>query len=233
MKDTYALILASGSGSRSGLNYPKQFLEVSGKTILEHTLIAFENHKDITGIVLVCSEIYVNYCSQIIEKSKISKVIHVLAGGKTRQESSFIGLSSINQPNANVLIHDGVRPFVSSYIIDNCIKELKTYKAVCVAIKSSDTLVQINALGEIETIPNRDLFRRSQTPQGFDLALILNLHKQAIKANNSLLTDDCGLVINYSNEKIKVIEGSDLNLKITTPFDVAIAEELFKIGIKN
>lgn len=233
MKDNYAIILASGSGSRSGLDYPKQFLKIAGKTILEHTLIAFENHKDIKGVVLVCSAAYLHYCNEIIEKSKLSKVINVLAGGKSRQESSFIGLTSIKQTNTNVLIHDGVRPFISSDIITNCIKELQTYKAVCVAIKSSDTLLQINLQGEIESIPSRELFRRSQTPQGFDLELILDVHNQAKKSNNSLLTDDCSLVINYSNEKIKVIEGSDLNLKITTPFDVAMADEIFKIGIKK
>ena len=126
----YAIILVSGTGSRTGLKIPKQFVKISGKTILEYSVSAFEKNKNIDRIIVVSNPLYIDLTKNIIQKSGFKKVINVLEGGETRQQSSYIGINSIKDTNAKVLIHDGVRPFISQKIINNCIEALNFYKAV-------------------------------------------------------------------------------------------------------
>jgi len=144
----YAIILASGSSNRFGDKIPKQFIKIEGQTILEKSIEAFEKNENITDIILITNPDYIEYTQNLV-KDKFSKLRTIQAGGKTRQESSSIGVSLIEETEANVLIHDGARPFVSQEIITNCINALKTNNAVGVAINSNDTIIKLDENGYI------------------------------------------------------------------------------------
>ena len=227
-KKNYAIILASGTGERVGLNIPKQFAEINGKTILEYSIDAFNNHELINGVVIVSNPLFLDKTEEIIKKNKYSKVIKLVSGGKTRQESSYIGISQITEENSNVLIHDAVRPFISSEIISECIEALKKYKAVNVAIDSSDTIVEIDENNIIKSIPKRRFLKRCQTPQCFDIELIKSAHQKAFEDKASDITDDCGLVVRYNLADVYIVTGSTNNIKITYPLDLEFAEIIQK-----
>lgn len=228
-KKNIAIILASGTGERTGLSIPKQFVKIAGKMVIEHTIDTFENHSQIDEIIIVSNINYVEFVQEIVLKNNYKKVKKVVAGGATRRESSFIGLSSIDIQDGNVLIHDAVRPFLRADIISECIQTLTKYRAVDVAIPSADTLITIDENNLITSIPDRKVYRRGQTPQAFDLKLIRQAHFLANNDNNICVTDDCGLVINYKLSDVFVVNGDDYNRKITYPIDVAIADKLFQM----
>lgn len=213
-----ALLLASGVGSRCGLNYPKQFAKVENKTILELSVESFENHNLIDEIIIVTNSEYVEKVKELTKKyEKVSKVV---VGGATRKDSSFNGISAINDNEANVLIHDAVRPLVTSEIITNCIMALKKNLAVCVAIPSTDTIFVIDDNNKIASIPKRKFLMRAQTPQCFKLSLIRVAHQKANLDTNCVVTDDCGLIMNYTETKIYIVEGSEDNIKVTFKEDL-------------
>lgn len=224
-----AIILASGTGERTGLKIPKQFVKIAGKTVFEHAVDTFENHPLIDEIIIVSNIDYIEQVQNLIIKDDYKKIIKVLAGGKTRRESSYIGISSIKEENAKVLIHDAVRPFMHSSIIDKCLNALEEYRAVDVAIKSADTLIRINEKNIIEEIPDRTLYRKGQTPQAFDLKTIKSAHELANQEKNISVTDDCGLIMKFKLGEVYVIEGDNFNHKITYPIDIAIADKLFQM----
>ncbi len=220
-----ALLLASGSGKRCGLDYPKQFALIGNKTILEITVEAFQNHKLIDEIILVTSQDYVDKVKELT--NKYSKVSNVIIGGETRKDSSYNGINAINDDDANVLIHDAVRPLVSEQIISNCIEALNEYNAVCAGIPSTDTILMIDELANITSIPPRKLLCRAQTPQCFKLRLIKEAHKKAALDEKCMVTDDCGLVINYTDEKIHIISGSEDNIKVTYKSDIEFVNKKY------
>ncbi len=228
---TYAIILASGKGERFKSILPKQFSKLSGKTILEHTVSIFERQKKIDEIFIITLQEFISKIEDLIIKNKWKKVSKVLAGGKTRQESSYIGLQAIEDKESIVLIHDAVRPFVSDKIIEEVINKLKIYKAVDVAIPSADTIIKINENSLINYIPERKFYWRGQTPQGFHLSIIKKAHEKAIKENFKKTTDDCGLILHYNLTPVYVAKGEDENIKITTPLDIYIADKIFQLKI--
>lgn len=221
-----AIILASGTGSRSGLNIPKQFYKINGKTVLDYSIEAFQKNENIDEIVVVSNPDFFDLTKEI--SFKYSKVKNVLIGGETRQQSSYNGVFSISDKNVNVLIHDAVRPFVTQSIINRCTEALKKHKAVNVAIESSDTIVEIDENNIIKSIPNRKYLRRCQTPQCFNIELIKKAHMLASDDKNAVITDDCGLVLRYNLSDIFVVNGDENNIKITYPSDIQIAEEFIK-----
>ncbi|MCD7780622.1 MAG: 2-C-methyl-D-erythritol 4-phosphate cytidylyltransferase [Candidatus Gastranaerophilales bacterium] len=225
----YAVILASGRGSRSGLDIPKQFYKISGKTLLEYSVEAFESNKNIDSIIIVTNPDFMDLTKKIIRENNYKKIIKILSGGSKRQESSFIGISAIEEENANVLIHDAVRPFISQEIINNCITALKTYKAVNVAIETSDTIVETDENNIIKNVPDRKFLRRCQTPQCFDLKTIKKAHLLAKNDIDFSATDDCSIVLRYNLSEVYVIKGDDFNIKITYPLDLEIAEKILNL----
>ena len=221
-----ALILASGTGSRCKLGFPKQFAEINNKTILEYTIDAFENHELIDEIYLVTSKEFVEKVKKIVQKSNYKKIQTVIAGGETRKDSSYNGISAIPYSNANVLIHDGVRPLISKEIITNCINTLKEKNAVCVTIESSDTIFVTNNNGVITNIPKRQTLKRAQTPQCFKLDIIKKAHELAKADKTCLVTDDCGLIMNYNLADIYTIDGDTNNIKVTYPEDIEFVKKI-------
>lgn len=226
----YAIILASGNGSRYGSDIPKQFVKIAGKTVFEHTIDAFESSKEIDDIVVVITPDYRDFAEELLLKNNYKKVKNLLNGGATRKESSSIGVASILEDEANVIIHDCARPFITHKIIENCVKALEKYDAVDVAIPSADTIIKVKD-DIIESIPERKFLKRGQTPQCFKLSLIKKAHE--ISKNDNNFTDDCGLIVNYGLADVYVVDGSGENIKITYPEDIFMADRLFQVRSAN
>lgn len=221
----YAIILASGTGSRFGANIPKQFVKIADKTILEHTIEIFEKSEYINEIFIVITPEYRDFAQEIILKNSYKKVTKLLNGGEIRKESSYIGINAIEDEEANVLIHDCARPFVSQRIIKDCIKALEQYSAVGVAIPTSDTIVETNN-GIIKNVPPRSNLMRMQTPQGFKMSVIKEAHE--LSKNDKNFTDDCGLIVKNGLCDVYIVNGDDKNIKITYPSDISLAEKLLQ-----
>ncbi len=218
----YAIILASGKGSRFGSDIPKQFMEINDKTIFEYSIEAFENAPLIDEIIVVITPEYRSIGEKIITKNNYKKISLLLDGGKLRKDSSYIGVNAILDNEAKVLIHDCARPFVSAKIIEECITKLDEYDAVCTAVPSTDTILSVKD-DVIENIPERKNVMRAQTPQGFKLSLIKKAH--GIAKNDENFTDDCGLVVRYNLSPVGIVEGSEKNIKITYPEDIYVAQK--------
>jgi len=231
MKKNLAIILAGGSGSRIDNQIPKQFLTLAGKTILRHTIDRFENHPGIHHIFVVTNGEFYGKTREIIQNSRYKKVVNVLKGGETRQESSRIGVTAADPGDyENVLIHDAARPFVSKRIIDELLDQLKTYSAVNLAVPSPDTIIEIDDNNCIKKIPDRKNLRRVQTPQAFKLELMQKAHGLALEKGITNAGDDCSLILEFQLAPIFVVEGSPLNIKITYPIDLEIAEKILEMG---
>ena len=189
-----SIILASGTGERFGENIPKQFYKIKNKTILEYSLDAFEQNKNIDEIILVTNPNFNDLSREIVFKNNYKKVVKIVNGGATRVDSSRIGTSYADD-DSNVLIHDAVRAFVTQKIIDDNIEALKKYEAVGTAIDTIDTIIEIDKNGFIKKIPQRNMLKRIQTPQSFRAKLIKQAHEIALKNNDKNFTDDCGRVM--------------------------------------
>ena len=222
----YGIILASGTGNRYGADIPKQFVKIAGKTVFEHTIEIFEKSKYIDEIVVVITPEYRHFGEELIEKNNFKKITKLLNGGETRKESSSIGIHSIDDKEANVIIHDCARPFLSQRIIKDCVNALETYNAVDVAIQSADTIIRVED-NVIVDIPERKYLRRGQTPQCFKLSTIKKAHELSKNDNN--FTDDCGLIIKYGLGDVFVVDGDGENIKITYPEDIYMADRIFQI----
>lgn len=222
MKNT-AIILASGTGTRSGLSQPKQFYEVGGKTLLELSLNTFENHLGIDDIIVVSHPDFLQQTKNLCLGYK--KVSQVIAGGNSRQESSYNGVFSVHN-SGNVLIHDAVRAFVTPEIISGCIEGLNKHNAVCTAIETSDTILEIDENGKITGVPCRNTLRCAQTPQCFELDLIKHAHTLA-RTKKQTVTDDCGLILANKLGEIYIVKGDTANRKITYPEDLEFAEWIY------
>ena len=232
MKSVKAVILASGSGLRFQDRQPKQFMKLAGLPVLVHTLKAFQSCAAIDGIVVVSHEDYVDHVWELVNKYGIGKVEKVAAGGRTRQESSRVGIECCGEETGYVMIHDGVRPFLTHKVIHELLDAVKTHQAVDTVIPSADTLVQVDAEGFINAIPDRSNFRRGQTPQAFSYGLILEAHRQALADGIDNATDDCFLALRLGH-RVFTVQGHEQNIKITYPLDLHLADKLFQLQMQT
>ena len=227
--ETVAVILAAGSGSRTGLSTPKQFLPLGGKTVLEHSVQTFCNHPGIGQVVIVTAPEFIGRVQDIVQTGRWTKVTAVLPGGKERFDSS---LSAVNHfrdnPELVMLFHDAARPLVSERIITDTLKAMEKYNAVDVAIPTVDTIVKCDSQGkEMESVQDRNLLWRMQTPQGFRQKTIEEAYRIALKDPQFTATDDCGTVLRYlPDEKVGIVRGSERNIKLTYADDLALLEVL-------
>ncbi len=236
---TVAVVLAGGTGSRVGLDIPKQLLKIAGKTIIEHTLDAFEAHPDIDEILVMMAVGHTAQAQRLVDRGGYRKVVRVLAGGAERIESTAKAIEALTgrygpATDCNILFHDAVRPLIEPRIISECVAALRTYSAVDVAIPSADTVVVVDAANVITEIPPRGQLRRGQTPQGFRLSVIRRAYEFAHDDPDfaaSPPTDDCGVVLRYlPGTPIYVVTGSEHNIKVTHPVDLHIADKLFQLA---
>ena len=228
----YAVILASGMGIRFQDTQPKQFMKLAGLPVLVHTLKIFQNSTSIDGIVIVSHEDFIDHVWMLVNRYSISKVEKVVSGGRTRQESSRIGVECCNGKTGFVLVHDSVRPFLTHKVLENLVVAVRLHKAVDTVIPSADTLVEVDADGYIKNIPDRSKFRRGQTPQAFSLELIREAHRRAMRDGIDNATDDCALVLRLGHP-VFTVAGDEQNIKITYPLDLHLADKLFQLKMQT
>ena len=221
------VIVAAGTGSRMKMGINKQFIKLEGKEIIAYTIEKFYNNSNIEDIVVVVKEDESEFFKKEILDKYNFKNIKIAYGGKERQDSVYNGLKSLDKKCDIVLIHDGARPFVSDKIIDNCIEEVKEHKAIVVGVPVKDTIKIIDNDKNIVDTPNRSVLWAVQTPQTFDYNILIDAYKDAYKSG-FYGTDDAMLVerIGY---KVKMVEGSYNNIKITTQEDLSVGSQILKI----
>jgi len=221
-----AIIVAGGKGIRMNNKTRKQYMLLGGRPVLEHTLMLFDTCNEIDKIYLVVPEEDVEVCREnLLSSINLHKKIHLVPGGSERQESVYNGLTAIEDKYGIVLIHDGVRPFISHEQISACIAGASECGACIPGIPAFDTLKSVNSSGYIDKTLKRDTVWLAQTPQAFQYDLILNAHEKARK-ESYIGTDDASLV-EKMGEKVKIITGSRFNIKITTPDDLVLAEAIY------
>ncbi len=218
----------AGEGKRFQNALPKQFHPIHGKKIYLYTLEKFIESKLFEEIILVCPSAFINEVKKEIVYLQKVQLISVVQGGLTRQESSYKGLLTCGTDTKFVLIHDGVRPFVSLRELKENLKSVKIHHAVDTCIPSTDTLVHSRSGTLIDQIPKRTEYLRGLTPQTFSYPLILRAHEEAIKKGICNATDDCSLVL-VLNHPVFILIGEESNMKITTEQDLMIAEKLAPI----
>ena len=226
---TVGVILAAGSGSRTGLSTPKQFLLLGGKTVLEHSVQTFHDHPGIDQVVIVAAEEFIHRVQDLVKANSWTKVTAVLPGGKERFDSSLAAVRHFSDsPDTVMLFHDAARPLVSAGIITDTLKAMETYDAVDVAIPAVDTIVQCDPQGtHMESIQDRSLLWRMQTPQGFRQKTIEKAYQIALKDPQFTATDDCGTVLRYLPDvKVGIVRGSERNIKLTYSGDLSLLEFL-------
>jgi 2-C-methyl-D-erythritol 4-phosphate cytidylyltransferase len=222
-----AVVLGGGIGQRVGAALPKQLLRLGGKTLVEHCVAAFEQAPGVDEILVVMAAGYVEQVRDMLAAGGFSKVTGVIAGGVARSDSTRVALSAIAGPgDCGVLLHDAARPLVDQRIIADCVAALGEHDAAGVAVPASDTMV-ITANGVMHTMPARETLWRCQTPQCFRLPVIARAHELAAADPDFVPTDDCGVVLRYlPGVDVHIVPGSERNLKITYPQDLAVAEAL-------
>ncbi|WMJ78661.1 MULTISPECIES: 2-C-methyl-D-erythritol 4-phosphate cytidylyltransferase [unclassified Sedimentibacter] len=216
-----AIIVAAGRGTRMGAEIPKQYMSIAGKTILETTLYKFEKSNEVDEIILIVGKDDLEYVRSEIA-SDYEKITKVKAGGSTRTESVYEGIKAVSEDCGIVLIHDGVRPFVSYNLINSCVEGAHVYKACIPATDVVDTIKEVSDDNTVKKTLNRSALKSVQTPQSFEYDLIRDCYIKAMTEEVSF-TDDASIV-EYYGHKVKVIEGLMRNIKITTPLDLRIAE---------
>lgn len=216
-----------GEGKRFSSSLPKQFHRLSGKKVYLYTLETFVKSQLFKEIILVCHKSYIDEIANDIQALRnTSSPIRVIAGSDTRQLSSEIGIKS--SLFDYVLIHDAVRPFVSLTILEDNIEALKKFDACDTCIPSADTIVHSKDQELITSIPDRSKYLRGQTPQSFKKDLLIKAHENALKNNITNASDDCQLI---TTDPIHIVKGSETNIKITSSFDLCIAEHLLRLKV--
>lgn len=225
-----AVILAGGTGIRLEKSLPKQFFKVAGKMVIEHAVDAFEKNELIDEIAIVINNHYLFMVEDMIIKNEWKKVKKVLIGGKERYNSSLAAVDAYHESkDANLIFHDAARPLISQRIINDVVKAMSQYKAVDVAINSADTIIEVQN-NIITAIPERIKMRRGQTPQGFRQKVIAKAYELALQDENFKATDDCGVVKKYlPEENIYVVNGEEVNMKLTYPEDTYLLDKLFQL----
>ena len=226
LNQVIAIIPAAGIGARMSSDQAKQFIDLCGKPILAVTLNHFQKCSLVDKIVVVVSEDDVDYCNrEIVDRYKQSKVCMVVAGGKRRQDSVRKGLESVGDLCKWVLIHDGVRPLVTTGLIEKVIKATKKFRAVITGLPVKETVKELDDQGMVSQSVHRSHLWLIQTPQIFQFEDINLAHQKAIQDGWKEATDDAFL-IEKMGIPVKIIEGEENNIKITTPQDLDIARFL-------
>jgi 2-C-methyl-D-erythritol 4-phosphate cytidylyltransferase len=206
----------------------KPYLEIAGKPILAHTLKVFQQCPLVDKILVVVAEGDEQKCFQdVIIPYGVDKADQVVTGGETRQESGFNGLQKLTSDTDVVIIHDAVRPFVTSEMIEGTLKSASEWGAATVAVPVKDTIKEADDENFVaKTLDRRQLWT-IQTPQAFRYELILKAHLYA-RENHIQVTDDAWLIEQLGSHRVKLVMGSYENIKLTTPTDLIIAEAILE-----
>lgn len=220
-----ALIPAAGAGKRMGGDRNKQYLEIGGRPILVHTLEIFERCDSVSEICLIVPEEDCAYGCEMVDGMKFTKPVKVVPGGKERQDSVRNGLNSIYHCDI-VMVHDGVRPFVTEDILNRSIEETIRCGATVVAVPAKDTIKSVDGdMNVIETLERKRLWH-VQTPQTFRYEILKDAFKKAYE--DGFYGTDEAMLVERLGYKVRVVDGDYRNIKITTPDDMIIAEAILK-----
>lgn len=229
--DNVAVIFAGGSGARMNTkSRPKQFLEFRGKPIIIYTIELFDNHPLIDGIVVVCIESWIPFLHKMIRKFEVNKVVAVVPGGETGQESIYNGLKAAEKhysPESIVLIHDGVRPLITPETITDNIESVKEFGSCITCIPATETFIINEKDGSLD-IPDRSRCSIARAPQSFILKDIMAMHERSRKEHKLDFIDSCSMM-NYYGYKLHTIDGPVENIKITTPTDYFIFKAVIDV----
>ncbi|MEE9419345.1 MAG: 2-C-methyl-D-erythritol 4-phosphate cytidylyltransferase [Desulfatiglandaceae bacterium] len=227
---TVAIIPAAGSGTRMESDRAKQFLDLDGVPLLAVTLKPFQSCPDVHAIILVVPSADVDLCrKEIVERFKLDKVTKVVPGGKRRQDSVRLGLEATEGGYGLVLIHDGVRPMIGEELIERVVAEARTNRAVITALPVKETIKEVNNHREVVKTYDRQRVWLVQTPQVFRYKDILAAHQEALREEWEEASDD-SLLVERMGISVKVVEGSEKNIKVTTPHDLEVARFLLNHG---
>ena len=218
-KPKIAIIVAGGKGERMNANIPKQFLEIQGKPILMHTLEVFNRFDAGIRLILVLPEVQIKYWNELCTKHNFGLKHQIVAGGQSRFNSVKNGLQAIKSP-AMVAVHDGVRPLVSVETIARCFETAEKFDTAIPVVDLVDSIRQVSENGSKSV--DRNAYKLVQTPQVFDADLLLKAYEQEY---TPLFTDDAS-VVEALGTKIYLVEGNRENIKITTEFDLKMAESI-------
>lgn len=227
MNKTTAILLAAGKSDRLGNNIPKPFLLLNEKAIYRYSLDVFLSHPQIDTIIIVVPEELLFIEKEKLKKEALSKPTHLIAGGKARFESVQNALNLLDNSTENVIIHDAARPFITSDLIDNCLKNLSKNKAVSCALESTDTLV-FTKNNLAESYPDRGKIMCIQTPQSFQVDILKIAYSLAQEEGKTNFTDDSSLIYYFKLAPVYLVPGSEENIKITYPKDLLLAEFILK-----
>ena len=220
----YAIIVAGGKGLRMGADLPKQFIPVEGRPVLMRTLDAFYACDDTIQIILVLPRDHQPYWDELCREYQFVVPHRIADGGATRFHSVQSGLALVDADDALVAVHDGVRPFVSPEVINQCYSEACSHGAVVPVIPVVETVRQIVGADSI-TVP-RDAYRLVQTPQTFRVSLLRRAYEQPYC---DAFTDDAS-VVESLGEAVHLVKGNRENIKLTTPYDLIVAKALVGSG---
>lgn len=237
----YAEILAGGKGTRMGnTEMPKQFIKIGNKPIIVHTLEQFLLCSRIDKIIIVTPSVWVAHTQDLIEKyisQQIKNKIYICEGGEDRNESIMNGIEYIHQKFGQndddiVVTHDAVRPFLTDRIIEENIDMALEYGATDTVVSAIDTIVESTDNDTISNIPRRDFMYQGQTPQSFNIKKLVELYNSLTKEEKIVLTDAAKIFV-VKGEKVKLVRGELFNMKITTPYDLKLANALVKGDIND
>ncbi|MDZ8186661.1 MAG: 2-C-methyl-D-erythritol 4-phosphate cytidylyltransferase [Nostoc sp. ChiSLP02] len=218
----YLLIPAAGIGKRMGSNRNKLLLKVRSQPIIAWTLLAAEAASTISWIGIVSQPTDWPDLKAILADLKLTKPVEFILGGSTRQESVYNGLQALPANAEQVLIHDGARCLVTPDLFNSCAQAIRHCPGLIAAVPVKDTIKVVNKQGIIQSTPDRQQLWAAQTPQGFDVKLLKQCHAEGVRQNWEV-TDDAALFEKCGIE-VRIVEGEETNLKVTTPQDLAIAE---------
>lgn len=228
-KKCYAIVLSAGTGSRMGSSVPKQYLPLLDRPVIYYSLKAFADSPYIDEILLVAGADDLSYVKEeIVDKYGFTKVTAILAGGKERYFSVANALKKLERKDGYVMIHDGARPMLTEEIIGRLYEGVCTYEAVCAAVPVKDTIKVVDEEGFAVRTPDRKTVYAVQTPQVFSLPLITGAYEELLQNpdtyRNVTVTDDAMVVECVYGKKVKMLQGSYENIKITTPEDMEVAK---------
>lgn len=225
-----AVIVAAGEGKRMGEKVPKPFLPLGGRPLILHTLSRFAASQ-VRKVIVVAAGRELSRCQKLIRSDlQLGGLKCVFqAGGRRRQDSVSEGLTRLDTDCEVVVIHDGVRPFVSPRLIDRCVEEAFQKGAVVVGVPVRDTIKVVSADRQVRETPSRDSLREIQTPQAFRTEIIREAFRRAAR-DGAEATDDAMLVESLG-KSVALLEGQRTNIKITLPEDLLFAEALLRAGL--
>lgn len=220
------VVVAAGKGTRMGTAESKQYLMLGDKPVLAHTLEVFERCEEIAEIVVVVGREDVERVGELVSRYGIGKCSAVISGGSERQSSVLAGLRALGSEVDWVMVHDGVRPFITFAQITKLWAVVQERDAAVLAVPVKDTIKLVHPEGYIESTPDRSRLWAIQTPQAFRLAALLAAH-EAAEQEGFLGTDDA-MLMERSGHRVHIVEGDYTNIKITTPDDLQWGLHLLK-----